>query len=296
MNEQPPRFLVLANPNSGRAATGLAAALNVLVEADVDFQLTRPRSTEALQEAIRSRGPSFDGVVIAGGDGTVNAAAGAIAEIDRPMGILPFGTANDLAHTLGVPVSPTAAAAVIVAGHRRRIDLGRVNDCVFVNAASLGLPVMVAECLDPELKRRFKSFSYVVATFRALKTIRRFTARITVDGQRSELKALQVTVGNGERFGGGMRVGSSPAIDDGMLDVFAIEAETLGDLIHAAPAIRFGLQDSNPHTRTFRGRDVHVETNRPMPINTDGEICTETPARFSVQRSALAVYVPYDGT
>lgn len=291
----PIRMLVLANPKSGRAAQGLASALNVLVEADVDFQVARPRSVEAMKEAIRTRGPDFGAIVIAGGDGTVNSAAGAVAEIDRPMGILPFGTANDLAHTLGVPVSPTAAAAVIVAGHSRRIDLGHVNDQVFVNAASLGLPVMVAQSQDPELKKRLKGFSYVIATIRALRTIRRFTVRITVDGRRDELKALQVTVGNGERFGGGMRVGSSPAIDDGMLDVFALEAETLADLIHAAPAIRFGLQDSNPHTRTYRGRDVRIETNRPMPINTDGEISTETPADFSVQRSALAVYVPADG-
>ncbi len=291
----PVRMLVLANPKSGRAAQGLAAALNVLVEADVDFQVARPRSVEAMKEAIRTRGPDFGAIVIAGGDGTVNSAAGAVADIDRPMGILPFGTANDLAHTLGVPVSPTAAAAVIVAGHSRRIDLGHVNDQVFVNAASLGLPVMVAQSQDPELKKRLKAFSYVIATIRALRTIRRFTVRITVDGQREELKALQVTVGNGERFGGGMRVGSSPAIDDGMLDVFALEARTLADLIHAAPAIRFGLQDSNPHTRTFRGRDVRIETNRPMPINTDGEISTETPAEFSVQRSALAVYVPANG-
>lgn len=288
----PLRLLVLANPKSGRAAQGLASALNVFVEADIDFQVARPRSAEAMKEAIRSRGPDFGAVVIAGGDGTVNAAAGAMADIDRPMGILPFGTANDLAHTLGVPVSPTAAAAVIVAGHSRRIDLGHVNDQVFVNAASLGLPVTVAQSQDADLKRRLKGFSYVVATIRALRTIRRFTVRITVDGERSELKALQVTVGNGERFGGGMRVGSSPAIDDGLLDVFAIEAETLADLIHAAPAIRFGLQDSNPHTRTFRGRDVRIETNRPMPINTDGEISTETPADFSVQRAALAIFVP----
>jgi diacylglycerol kinase (ATP) len=288
----PLHLLVLANPKSGRAAQGLDAALDVFAEADAGFQLARPASVDAMKEAIRTRGPGFDAIVIAGGDGTVNTAAGAVAEIDRPMGILPFGTANDLAHTLGVPISPTAAADVIVAGHSRRIDLGHVNDQVFLNAASLGLPVTVAQSQDPDLKRRLRGFSYIIATIRALRTIRRFTVRITVDGQKSELKALQVTVGNGERFGGGMRVGSSPAIDDGLLDVFAIEAETLADLIHAAPAIRFGLQDSNPITRTFRGSEVRIETNRPMPINTDGEISTETPADFSVQRGALAVFVP----
>jgi diacylglycerol kinase (ATP) len=292
----PRRVILFANPRSGRAAAGLGPALGAFADAGIAVQREAPDSAAAMAAAIRRRAREFDAIAVAGGDGTVNAAAAAAAETDRPLCILPFGTANDLAHTLGIPINPVAAAGLAIAGFTRRIDLGRVNDQVFLNAASLGLPVTVALHQDPALKRTLKSLSYVVATVKAVRETRRFTVWITIDGSRTELKAIQVTVGNGVRFGGGMRVGAAPAIDDGLLDVFAIEAETLLELVRVAPAIRFGLHEANPHTRTFSGRDVRIETKREMPISTDGEITTTTPGIFSIERNALAVYVPPPAT
>lgn len=288
------RILLLANPRSGRAGQGLDIALEVLRRAGVAVERAAPDSAAEMAAIIRARGAGFDAVVVAGGDGTVNAAANAVAAIDRPLGILPFGTANDLAHTLGLPIDAAAAAAVVTAGATRHIDLGRVNDQVFLNAASLGLPVIVTEQQDPVLKRRLKSLSYVVATVKAVRATRRFTVWITVDGVREEHKAIQVTVGNGVRFGGGMRVGRDGAIDDGILDVFSIEADRLVDLVRIAPAIRFGFQEEDPNIHTYRGRDIRLETRRTMPVSTDGEITTTTPATFSVSRGALAVLVPDD--
>lgn len=288
----PKRVLLLANPNSGRAAQGLEMALCALRDHHIAVEQRAPTSAEALDAVIRAEGPAFDAVVVAGGDGTVNAAAAAVAAIGRPLGVLPFGTANDFAHTLGIPIDAGAAAELVADGTTRRIDLGRANDRVFLNAASLGLPVTVTERQDPGLKRILKSFSYVVATMKAVRETRRFTVWITVDGQRTELKAVQVTVGNGVRFGGGMRVGSAPAIDDGLLDVFAVEAETLLELARIAGAVRLGLHEDDPHLRTFRGRDVRIETKREMPISTDGDISTTTPCDFSVERDALEVFVP----
>lgn len=288
----PTSILLIANPRSGRAAAGLDAALQIFAEAGIAVELTQPASPAALDTIIRQRGGQFGAVVLAGGDGTVNAAAQALAETRRPFGLLPFGTANDLAHTLSIPIGATAAR-VIAEGHSQRIDLGHVNDRVFVNAASLGLPVSVAQHQDPELKRRLRALSYVVTVFRAFRACtRRFTVWITTDGQTTRLKTIQVTVGNGVRFGGGMRVGTDPRIDDGMLDVFAIDADTVLHLVQAAFAVRFGLHDMSPYTRTFRGHHVRVETRTPRPVNTDGEITTETPAVFSVERGALEIYCP----
>jgi len=288
----PRRVLLLANPRSGRAAQGLELALSALTDVGIAVERRTPASAAEMSRMIHAEGAAFEAIVVAGGDGTVNAAANAVADIGRPLAILPFGTANDLAHTLGVPLNPGAAAALVGAGLTRRIDLGRVNDQVFVNAASLGLPVIVTQQQDPVLKRTLKSFSYVVAAVKAVRETRRFTVWITVDGERGEHKAVQVTVGNGVRFGGGMRVAKDPAIDDGLLDVFAIEADTLVDLVRIAPAIRFGLQEQDPHVCTFRGRTVRIETKRVMEISTDGEITTTTPANFSVQRGALEVFAP----
>lgn len=292
MAEPPRSILLLANPKSGRAAQGLDSALTAFDHAGIAVEREAPDDCDALAETIRRRADAFDAVVLAGGDGTVNAAAEALVEIRKPFGLLPFGTANDLARTLGIAVG-AAAVRTIVEGHTRAIDLGRVNDRVFVNAASIGLPVSVAQHQDATLKRRLKALSYFVTAVRAFKCCtQRFTVWITADGVKDSLKTIQVTVGNGVHFGGGLMVGTDAEIDDGMLDVFAIDADTLPHLVQAAFAVRFGLHRTSRYTRTFRGHHVRVETRHPRPVNTDGEITTMTPAVFSVERAALTVYAP----
>src|ERR671926_181555 len=90
-------------------------------------------------DLLRERGRAFDLVMLGGGDGTMNAAASALVEIGRPLAVLPLGTGNDLARTLGIPLDPLAAAEVAAAGRTRRIDLGLVNGRPFFNVACVGL-------------------------------------------------------------------------------------------------------------------------------------------------------------
>ncbi|MGH2340339.1 lipid kinase [Segnochrobactraceae bacterium EtOH-i3] len=289
----PPRRVVLfANFRSSRTVDGISAARSAFEVAGVPLTEIPTDSPEDLDQKIRVHGRAHDTIVIGGGDGTLNAAADALLDLKKPLGILPLGTANDLARTLGLPPDPAAAARVIAAGHTRQIDLGRVNDRWFFNAASVGLPVAIARAHDPELKRRLKVFAYVVATWRALKGMRRFGVRIEVDGQKVVTRAIQVTVGNGVHFGGGMTVRADASIDDGQLDVFALEARHFLDLVRLAPIIRFGLQQRDRQVLTFRGREVRIETRRPRSVNTDGEITTRTPAVFSVMEKAITVHVP----
>lgn len=288
----PHRVALFANFRSSRTATGISAARSAFELAGIPLTEIPADSPEDLDQQIRMHGRGYDTIVIGGGDGTLNAAADALLDLGRPLGILPLGTANDLARTLGLPQDPAAAARVIAAGHTRQIDLGRVNDRWFFNAASVGLPVAIARAHDPELKRRLKVFAYVVATWRALKGMRRFGVRIDVDGHRVVTRAIQVTVGNGVHFGGGMTVRADAAIDDGLLDVFALEARSLLDLLRLAPIVRFGLQDRAPHVLALRGREIRIETRRPRSVNTDGEITTKTPAVFSVMEKAITVHVP----
>lgn len=286
------RLLVLVNRKASRVEKSVGAALGVLAVAGFDLDIRQPDGTNALCDLIREDGRHADAIVIAGGDGTVSCAVPALIEVRRPVGILPFGTANDLAATLGIPPDPPTAAEVIAAGHRRRIDVGRANDVHFLNVASIGLSVEVTKRQNPELKQQWGFLSYAIAALETLTAAERFRARVACDGETAEVEAFQVAVGNGVYYGGGLRVADDASIDDGLLDVYAIEAATVADLIAAAPALKTGSIGRRDDVTTFRGRTVRIETPSPMPVNTDGEITTETPVDFSVLEEALEVFVP----
>jgi YegS/Rv2252/BmrU family lipid kinase len=290
------RLLVVVNLHASRAKAAFGEAVASLAGNGFDLDIRQSADRDSLANVIRECARSADAIVVGGGDGTVNGAIPALIETGRPIGILPFGTANDLARTLGIPADPVAAAEVIVDGATRSIDVGKVNDRHFLNVASVGLSVKIAEKQDEELKRQWGIFSYVVAAASALNEAQRFEARITC-GQRSEtVRAYQIAIGNGIHFGGGLTVSPEAAIDDGLLDVYAIETASVPELIALAPRLRDGTLVERDDVAFFRGSKVRVETPKPMPVNTDGEVTTETPAEFSVLKGALTVFAPGQGT
>ena len=285
------RLLVVVNPKASRAES-LQAAVGALFNHGFEVDLRRSTDRGGLAALIEAEGASADAVVIGGGDGTVNSAVAALVGGRHTMGILPLGTANDLALTLGIPADPVAAAGVIAAGHRRRIDVGRVNDATFLNVASIGLSVSIAERQDEDLKKRWRVLSYVIAAANALGDAERFRAVITCDDASERVHAYQIAIGNGVHYGGGLKIADDAAIDDGFLDVCAIETRTVADLIAAAPGLADGSIGQRNDVRMMRGRKVRIETETTMPINTDGEITTQTPAVLSVTPGALEVLVP----
>jgi diacylglycerol kinase (ATP) len=233
-----------------------------------------------------------DGIVVCGGDGSISSAAPAVMDSGLPLGIIPAGTANDLARTLAIPLDFAAAADLIIAGHTRRIDVGTVNGHAFFNVASIGLSSELAQKLDPALKKRFGRLGYAVAALRVLTTARRFRARIVEKGHGTQVKTYQIAVGNGRLYGGGNVVAEDAAIDDGRLDLYSLEMSSLWKAALMARSFRSGTHGAWNEVRTARCVEFDVETRRPMPVNTDGEIVTATPAHFRVLPGAITVFAP----
>ena len=156
-------------------------------------------------------------IVVGGGDGTLSSVLPHFVHREVVLGILPLGTANDLARTLGIPTDPEGAARVILEGATRRVDLGEVNGHPFFNVASIGLSVAVTEELTRDLKRRWGTIGYAIATIRALWRMRPFSAEIRCDGEVVRVRSLQIAVGNGRHYGGGLTVDREARIDDELL-------------------------------------------------------------------------------
>ena len=247
---------------------------------------------EELSDLIRRDAGDADVVVIGGGDGTLSAAAAGLAEVGVPLAILPLGTANDLARTLGIPQDIGAAARLAASGTVRRIDLGEVNGVPFFNVASIGLSVELARALTRDMKRRWGKLGYAVAAVRVLARMRPFRAEVRVDGEVHRVKSVQIGVGNGRHYGGGMTIEESAAPDDGRLDVYSIDVNHWWELPLLYPAFRAGRHGRRDNVHVWMGEAAEVVTKRPLPVNTDGEITTRTPARFRVRPGAVRVVCP----
>lgn len=140
---------------------------------------------------IRSHASEIDCVIVAGGDGSINAALEGLVATGLPLGILPFGTGNDFARTLGIPVEPAAAASLVIQGDTRSVDVGEINGHFFINVASIGLSVELTRYLTGTLKRRWGRLAYPIAAAKALARTRPFTVRITGGGRSLDVRSLQ---------------------------------------------------------------------------------------------------------
>ncbi len=283
--------LLIANTHSRRGSE-IAPFVAALERGGLALRREECERPQELGALIRRLHREVGSVILGGGDGTMNAASAALRETGLPLGILPLGTANDLARTLDIPDDAEAAAAVILAGHTRQLDLGCVNGHPFFNVASMGLSVDITRRLTKLMKRRLGVFAYPVAAIAVIATARRFHATLSSDGQDIPVRTMQVAVGNGRYYGGGMVVEARAEIDDGRLDVYSLEPRAWWRLLLMARTFRAGDHDELDEVRTLRCGAVTVTTRRPRHVSADGEIVTKTPATFTVLPKAVTVFAP----
>ena len=293
---------VIINAGARLAAAGPDLAVGKLEQAGLPVAAVHHLGSGAELPGTLERviADGHDLVVVGGGDGTVSYAAGRLAGTGTVLGVLPLGTANDLARTLEIPNNLDAACAALADGKVVDIDLGRANGEPFLNVASVGLSVGVTESLSPGLKRSLGPLAYGVAAVRAYARHKPFRARLEFpegDHETLELEdMLQVAVGNGRHYGGGNAVSPTAGIDDHILDVYAIPGAPLREHVRIARLLKDGSFVERDGVYHLTSRHVRLVTEPPMPVNLDGEIATLTPADFTIERNAVHVVVPQHST
>jgi YegS/Rv2252/BmrU family lipid kinase len=285
--------LLIVNGHSRRGAGAAETVTRVLRESGVPIIARDCERASDLSALISATKGEIESMIIGGGDGTLNAALPGLLETGLPLGIIPLGTANDLARTLGIPTDLAAAARIIACGKVQPVDVGEVNGHPFFNVASIGFGVDLTRALTRDSKRRFGTIGYAIAALRAVSRLRPFRAEI-MHGHTIDLsRTIHVAVGNGRHYGGGMTVSEHARIDDGCLHVYSLEVDSLWRLLRLLPALRSGRHDAWKEIRSLEGEEIEVRTpRRPRSVNTDGEIVTQTPAYFRVRGHAISVFIP----
>jgi YegS/Rv2252/BmrU family lipid kinase len=283
--------LIVVNPNASRATDALPQIEAWFANcARATIVITRKKKD--LKRILMAEGRTADRIVIGGGDGTLSKALPALLELQKPVAVLPLGTANDFARTLGLPADPLEAARIALEGREHRIDIGLANGTPYLNVASVGLASQVVEAQSKKLKRRWKVLAYAIGLMRAARSLQPFVVDLDIDkGPRWSAAVYQVGIANGRHHGGGLTVAEDAAVDDGKLHIYVVYPGTFWQLFACLTHLRFGLMKPNVldrHTATH----VMLRTRRPRPVDADGRHATDTPAEFTLTRQALTVIVP----
>lgn len=285
------RTLFLTNPGSRSGDCDFALLAERLRE-NGHVELVRLERPKELPAAVREYAGKVDRIVLGGGDGTVNLALDALLEAGLPVGLLPLGTANDLARSLEIPENIDEAINIILRGHLRKIDVARANDVSFVNAIGMGLGPQMTREMDSNTKSRYGVLAYLIGIVRAFGRQRDFAARIESDHGRHEGHYIQITVANGIHYGGGMTVADDARIDDGLLDVLLVRRQSRWSLLGSALRFKLGHTRNADYLSHWRCKSLSIETEHELEVTADGEFLTCTPVECEMMPGALEFYAP----
>ncbi|WP_433239710.1 diacylglycerol/lipid kinase family protein [Streptosporangium sp. CA-135522] len=254
------------------------------------ISLDDPRRLRATLEAALDVEPDL--LVVGGGDGTLSAAVKHVAHRDVALGVLPLGTTNNFARSLGLPLDLPGAIRVLRTGKVADIDLGVAEDREFANLASFGVSVEVAGTVKPWLKRVLGRAAYPLTALTILPRHQPFRAFITVDGHRHELLTHQLNIANG-RFHGGWQVAKDISIDNGRLVAYQLgSGKRLRLLVETLVRATTGRWSSLAGGPFVVGREMLLETDPPMAADIDGEVRLMTPITIRTIPNGLRVMVP----
>ena len=296
------KVTVLVNSRAGSVASReaiqdriAAAFARHNVHAALEW-IERRGLTTALAAAVARAGRGeIDAVVAGGGDGTVRAAAAALAGTDVRLGVLPLGTLNHFAKDLRIPLEIEAAAASIAEGHARRIDIAEVNGQVFINNSSIGIyPYLV---IDRERRRRHgvhKRLAMVPAFFVMLRDFPRRRLHISAEGLERPYRTPCLFVGNNRYGTDFFSLGRRERLDTGRLWFYVVKPRSPLGFFWMICRMCFGRLNQARDLDTFEltATEVTASTGR-LPVALDGEVkMLRTPLRYRIRPGALRVIVP----
>ncbi|MFF3768105.1 diacylglycerol kinase [Streptomyces sp. NPDC001922] len=289
-----PRAAVLFNPAAGRGTARRVAEQTVrqLGAAGWQAETVTGRDTAGTRaRAAESVASGAEVLAVVGGDGMVSIGLQAVAGTGTALAVVPAGTGNDFARTLGIPRDdPAAAARLITHGVRRSVDLGRCGDRWFGTVLTSGFDSLVTHRANSMTWPRGRA-RYNLAIVAELARLRPLPFTLRVDGRPVETDATLVAVGNGPSYGGGMLMCPGASLSDGRLTVTVVEAVGRSQLVRVFPRVYKGTHTSHPRVRTYTGRTVEIDSPGVLGY-ADGELVGDLPLRAECVPGAVEVMGP----
>ena len=287
------RALIVVNPISGRGR-GMRAAQELeegLRRSGVGTELVRTEARGAAFTLLRGLSPEVDLVLAVGGDGTLREVLDGLVDPEIPVALLPYGTANVLAHELGLPRDVHHALEIILRGHRQALDVTHVKGHLSFLVTGVGIDAMAVRDVEERRHGTITKWSYVLALCRALLSYVPPRMRVELDGEALDGEFGFVLVSNTAHYGGLLRLERSSRLDDGRLEVYLFPTGSIPEL--AASVLRGvlrGLPGGAVEMR--RARRVRIDSEEPVPYQIDGDFGGETPLEVELAPNQYRLLVP----
>ena len=273
-----------------RAETALRAA-----GLDIEVELLSGGDCSVRCRTIAERRDPL--LIVGGGDGTISAAASVLVGTETKLGVLPLGTLNHFARDLGIPTDLDEAAKLIAAGKEIRVDVGEMNERIFINNSAIGLyPLMVVD-RDQQRKRlgRSKALALLVASLRTLARFNHQRLTLTVNEEHTgRVDTPLLFVGNNDYRIDIGAPGQRESLDDGQLFVLVMRKKTRRGLIGASVRALLGRSRGDDMVKLDGVERLRVSSHRSLlAVSLDGEVVrVEPPLEYKILKKALRVIAP----
>ena len=230
-------------------------------------------------------------VILGGGDGTISGLVDLLVGQNVVLGVLPLGTANSFARTLGLPLDIEGAIEAIRTGVPKRIDLGKIDGDYFANCAAMGISPQIAETVPHGLKKVLGRIGYLGWASWQFARFKPFILTVDDGSEAKTMRVVEVRISNGPYHGGTWLVDEA-SINSGEIVVQAVTGRYKRTLVKNWAASFFGHESRHQDTVTFSGKSLRIETKPSLPISIDGEVLAHTPVTAQVAPGVIEVMVP----
>ena len=274
------RAVLVVNTRSRHGARAYSEAKRRLAEAGMALDAAYPvRHAERLPEIVReeiAKGRKF--IIIGGGDGTISSVVDHFAYTNVVFGVLPLGTANSFARTLGIPLDLAGAIDVLVNGKVADVDLGKINDDYFANGSSIGMPAIVGRATPHSLKKWLGRGAYALVAASKFMRYVPFRCIVTINGQQTSFEALDVLIASGG-YQGGVLVAREANPDDGKIVIRILKGPSKWALAKKWARIALGVPFGPSDIEVLRAPELTIDAVPQQHVAVDGEVITQTPIR-----------------
>ncbi len=294
MDKSLPRSAVLiVNVRSRRGRKTYREAARKLRAAGITLTATHAlRDPKQLQPTVRQAvADGAEMIIVGGGDGSLSCTVDHLVREKCVFALLPLGTANSFARSLGIPLDLDGAVDVIANGERRRIDLGMIDDDYYANCAAVGISPLIAETVPHGLKGALGRAGYLGWAAWKFLRFRPFKLTVGEGADAVTVDAVEVRIANGG-YHGGTDLVDAAEVDSGEIVVQAVLGNARHRLLWSWAASLLRLQARHRTTREFHGTSLRIATDPPLPISIDGEVLARTPVIARVAKAAIVVAAP----